>query len=97
MLTPISDRQTADCVTAERAFLSSLGGGCYVPIAAYARFEAADSETQLILTGRVASIDGRQLITEQGIGVDPGQVAHHVAQRILAAGESGLFSRVDSN
>ncbi len=97
MLTAISDRQTTDCATAERAFLSALGGGCSAPIAAYARFEAADSETKLTLTGRVAAIDGRQLITEQGVGVDPGQVAHHVAQRILAAGGGRLFSRADSN
>ena len=97
MLTAISDRQTTDCATAERTFLSALGGGCSAPIAAYARFEAAHSEAKLTLTGRVASIDGRQLITEQGVGVEPGRLAQHVAQRILAAGGSRLVSCSDTN
>jgi hydroxymethylbilane synthase len=47
---------TALAVTAERAFLSGLGGGCSVPVAAYARW----NESQLHLRGRVSAQDGSQ-------------------------------------
>ena len=32
----LNDRQTFQCVTAERAFLAAMGGGCQSPVAAYA-------------------------------------------------------------
>lgn len=50
--------ETAIAVTAERAFLAGLGGGCSVPVAAYAHWEA----DQLILRGRVCSQDGAQRV-----------------------------------
>jgi hydroxymethylbilane synthase len=51
--------------TAERSFLAALGGGCRVPIAAYAREEAG----QLVLDGRVTSVDGKNDVkgTETGL------------------------------
>jgi hydroxymethylbilane synthase len=57
-LTPIHHLQTALAVTAERAFLAGLGGGCSVPVAAYAHW----LDTRLRLRGRVSSPDGRQQI-----------------------------------
>ncbi len=50
--------ETALAVTAERAFLAGLGGGCSVPVAAYARWEG----NQLVLHGRVSALDGTQQI-----------------------------------
>ena len=49
---------SALAVSAERAFLAGLGGGCAVPVAAYARWDAG----QLILRGRVSSMDGARQI-----------------------------------
>jgi hydroxymethylbilane synthase len=49
---------TACAVNAERAVLSTLEGGCQVPIAAYGTV----SGDQLELTALVASVDGRQLL-----------------------------------
>jgi hydroxymethylbilane synthase len=46
-------------VSAERAFLAELGGGCQVPIGAYADWQAAG---ELTLTGMVAGLDGTRLL-----------------------------------
>lgn len=58
MLTPIHDLPTALAVTAERAFLAGLGGGCTLPVAAYAYLYGE----RLSLRGRVCSTDGIQQI-----------------------------------
>lgn len=55
---------TALSVTAERAFLAGLGGGCSVPVASYAQWEGK----QLVLRGRVAAPDGTQQIDVSGSG-----------------------------
>jgi hydroxymethylbilane synthase len=57
-LAPIHHLHTALAVTAERAFLAGLGGGCSVPVAAYAHWDDA----RLTLRGRVCSLDGTQQI-----------------------------------
>ncbi len=46
-------------ISAERAFLGALGGGCSVPIGVSASFDSALQMLQL--TGSIASIDGRSL------------------------------------
>lgn len=56
-LAPIHHLQTQQATDAERGFLSALGGGCALPIAAYA--QATDE--QLSLIGRVITRDGTQL------------------------------------
>ncbi|MBI5233875.1 MAG: hydroxymethylbilane synthase [Deltaproteobacteria bacterium] len=54
------DPETSIAVRAERAFLGRLEGGCQVPIAAYGRV----SGQRLVLTGLVASIDGKAIIKD---------------------------------
>ncbi|OGP86749.1 MAG: hydroxymethylbilane synthase [Deltaproteobacteria bacterium RBG_16_48_10] len=54
----LNDRDSAIAITAERAFLKKLEGGCQVPIAAYAR----PVGTGLQVDGLVGAIDGRRLI-----------------------------------
>lgn len=49
---------TAWAVTAERAFLRRLEGGCQVPIAAFGQVQAE----RLTLTGLVASVDGGRFL-----------------------------------
>jgi hydroxymethylbilane synthase len=58
LLAPVHDPHTAGAVTAERTFLAHLGGGCMVPIAAYAQCEGQT----LHLHGLVSSPDGRQAL-----------------------------------
>jgi len=54
LLAPLNHLETQVAVTAERAFLVGLGGGCSLPIAAYASIEA----NHLTLQGRVCALDG---------------------------------------
>lgn len=61
-LEPVQDHATATAVIAERAFLAALGGGCSVPVAAYARPENAEL---YVIEGRVGALDGRQQIAVQ--------------------------------
>jgi len=51
---PLDDSQTHAAVTAERAMMAALEGGCLAPIAAWARVE----NERLVLDGRVLSLDG---------------------------------------
>lgn len=58
LLSPLNHAATALAVRAERAFLAGLGGGCSVPVAAFAELRGS----HLVLRGRVCSLDGRHLI-----------------------------------
>ena len=83
---------TRDAVTAERAFLAALGGGCSAPIAALGT--AADSG--LHLRGRIVSVDGARLVEAEasvpgrgvGAAVDLGRL---VAEAALADGARALL------
>jgi hydroxymethylbilane synthase len=86
---------TALQVTAERAFLNALEGGCQVPIAALA--EPLDGGRQLLrLRGRVVSPDGRNLV--EGAQVAPVAQAEDaetlgtaLAQQLLTEGAGVLL------
>jgi hydroxymethylbilane synthase len=52
--------ETALTISAERAFLARLEGGCQVPIAAYAERQGEGGD--MLLHGRVVAPDGRTLI-----------------------------------
>jgi hydroxymethylbilane synthase len=54
----LNDRDASVAVTAERAFLKKLEGGCQVPIAAYAQ----SIGTAVQVEGLVGSIDGKRLV-----------------------------------
>ncbi len=60
LLQPVAHLHTTYCITAERAFLRTLGGGCEKPIAGF----ATRTESTLSLTGRIASVDGSQIIQD---------------------------------
>lgn len=59
LIEPLHDVSSAAAVSAERALLRRLGGGCQIPIAALGRLQ----EGELVLEARVASIDGRQMVS----------------------------------
>ena len=61
LLVPLNDSVTAAEITAERSVLESLGGGCQVPIGAYA--EHVNGELNLI--GTVCHPEGKTRIVEK--------------------------------
>lgn len=61
LLKPLNHTPTYLCVLAERAMNQYLQGGCQVPIAGFAVID----DGQLILKGRVGSLDGKVLLKSQ--------------------------------
>ncbi|MBM3214804.1 hydroxymethylbilane synthase [Candidatus Poribacteria bacterium] len=92
LLAAIHDSDTERAVTAERAFLAALGGGCHVPIGAYATVEMGS----LTLMGVVASVDGSAVLRDTGAGDDPVAVGSELARRILAMGARAILERAAS-
>jgi len=80
---------THQAVSAERAMLAALEGGCRAPIAAWGRME---NET-LVLSGRVLSSDGSQK-TEATLRATPDHAARlgcRVAEELIAQGAAELI------
>lgn len=61
LLKPLNHDISKICVIAERAMNQQLQGGCQVPIAGFATLENG----QLLLKGRVGSLDGKILLKSQ--------------------------------
>jgi hydroxymethylbilane synthase len=87
-LLPLDHLPTRQAITAERAFLKALGGGCSAPIAAHA---TAQDNTGLQLNGLVAAVDGSRVIRVGGAGSDPQQLGVELARQALAQGAGALL------
>lgn len=79
LLAPIDHGATRCAVEAERSFLSGLGGGCSVPVAAYGQVQNG----VLTVQGRVTAADGSQQIDVQLEG-DPSE-AQALGRRLAQA------------
>ena len=90
VMAPLNHEDTSVAVVAERSFLGGLGGGCAVPIAAYAVME----ESQLLLHGRVSSLDGSQQIDvrAEGSPEDARVLGARLAREALAKGAGTLLA-----
>jgi len=88
----LDHQPTRLAVTAERALLERLEGGCQVPIAAHATI----SGEALTMTALVASVNGRRLIRDSIQG--PAQAAHRLgielAERLLAQGGDEILREI---
>jgi hydroxymethylbilane synthase len=86
----LNHKATSQAVTAERAFLEGLGGGCKAPVAAYARVRAIELE----LEGMVSSSDGAMVIRDRqrGLAEAPTDVGYLLAARLLGTGAGRLLS-----
>lgn len=91
LLAVLEDAETRNAVTAERAALAALGGGCQVPIGAWARIENG----KLALDVAVLSADGSQRVWEKDAGgpEEAEAIGKRVAQKLIASGATALLER----
>src|SRR5262249_31354741 len=86
----LDDAEARVSTTCERAMLEALGGGCQVPIGAYAR----GAPGRLTLTGVVARPDGASLLREQRSGSDPVSLGNAGAAALLQRGADRILQSV---
>jgi hydroxymethylbilane synthase len=91
---PLDHPSTHQAVRAERSMLEGLGGGCQLPIAAYAK----NASDQLHLTGVVADPAGTQVLRACATGVpeNPEDLGRRVAAELLGQGAGELLSYSES-
>lgn len=88
----LHDDHAAGCVTAERAFLRSLEGGCQVPIGAHAEWV----HHELRLEGFVSDLDGTEFLrrTESGDPAEAASIGTRLAARLIELGAAAILDRV---
>ena len=88
----INHLQTWVEVTAERAFLKRLGGGCQLPIAAY----GVKQNENLTITGLLGSLDGTVLLRDEvrGHSKEADILGVLLAERLLAKGGQAVLEEV---
>jgi hydroxymethylbilane synthase len=90
-IAPLNDPATFAAVTAERALLRALRGGCLAPVAAYGRLIENGS---LRLDAAVLSVDGVRRLGASGEAHpdNANEVGERLAQDLLAQGAAKLIS-----
>jgi hydroxymethylbilane synthase len=91
LLAPLDDPAARAAAIAERTFLAQIGGGCQVPVGAYAFLDGG----RLTLAGMIGAHDGR-LVRGQTAGpaVDAATLGAQLAARLLEAGGRELLQTV---
>ena len=90
LLTAIEHPATRLAVTAERAFLAGLGGGCAVPVAAFAEVSKQLSVVSLI--GLVSSPDGKKEVRVSGEGKDAVELGKRLVEEALSQGAAKILN-----
>ena len=91
-LEPLRDRETTLAVTAERALMQELQGGCRVPLGAWARFEG----DKMHLDASVLSPDGSECVRRSaaracGSMVDAMAYGREIAREMIDAGADRIL------
>lgn len=86
----IEDANTRACATAERALLARLGGGCHIPVGAFAQTK----EESLLLAGLVADSDGITVLREniEGNAGEAESLGARLGDILLARGGTAIIS-----
>ena len=89
LITPLNHQPTYTCVAAERAFCRHLGGGCKLPVAAYAQIQ----QHELVLHGLVASLEGMPILRSRRVGHlhEAEKIGIRVAEELLQQGAEKIL------
>ena len=92
MLAKLNHAPTALEIKAERSFLRHLGGGCLLPIAAFAKLEG----DKLSLEGLVAAPQGTSIIRDKvkGSAQEAEELGKMLAEMILEKGGNKLLNMI---
>lgn len=88
----LNDEPSRLATICERALLNQLGGGCQVPIGAYATVQ--DGTVSLVAI--CARPDGSELLREHGTGSDPVELGQRLGNIILGRGGDKILEDVYS-
>lgn len=93
MLSVLNDEKTRMAVTAERAFLGVMGGGCQVPVGVHAVM--VDDET-VKLKAIIASLDGKTTVEgcEEGPAAQAAVIGEKLADRLLLEGGAVILQDI---
>ena len=86
----LNDDAARAATTCERALLNRLGGGCQVPIGAFAEMQSG----KLHLEAIVADPDGSKVLRESRHGDDPEQLGGDVGEILLRRGGDEILEAV---
>jgi hydroxymethylbilane synthase len=86
----LDDAAARATTTCERALLNKLGGGCQVPIGAFAEVRNG----RLHLEAIVADPDGSKVLRESRDGTDPLQLGEAVGETLLQRGGDAILEAV---
>jgi len=92
LISSLNHSDTEVEISAERAFLRRLGGGCQVPIAGIARKHGES----LVIKGLVGSIDGKVMIMDEirGNSGDWEYMGNTLAENILSSGGRAVLDEI---
>lgn len=97
LVTLLNDNETYMASIIERDFLSTLQGGCQVPIGAYTKFET----DKITLIGIVTSLDGRKIVREKMTvnrnSNDYKNLGLNLAQKLLQLGGKEILAELLNN
>ncbi|WP_114751686.1 hydroxymethylbilane synthase [Pleomorphovibrio marinus] len=83
---------TGDCLSAERAYLKIMEGGCSIPIFAL----AVSNGKEIQLKGGIISLNGAKRICERvsGINTNSKELGKKLAEKVIAAGGKTILEEI---
>ncbi len=94
LVAAINDTPAMAALTAERAVVAALGGGCQMPIGAVAEIDGSRLHARAV----VLSADGAEAVRAEASGsvAEPAEIGRRLAQALVDAGAGPLLDRARS-
>ena len=90
----LDDPAARAATTCERALLNRMGGGCQVPIGAFAEVRDDAIKGKLHLESLVADPDGSRILRDTRDGHDPEELGKAAAEDLLTRGADKILEKV---